>query len=235
MSRKLISNLHASVDELAASNPEALAHLAGLLETLLGTDTAIPLPSAKRGGRKSAPVLDDEEEEKPARRRGKAAAPVLDDEDEDDADDEDDGEDGEDEEGEDGEEGGDAEELDDLEAESIKAFFQNSEAEEHERISGGLKEMEAEFTSMTSETVKLVSFYKRAKAATPKDKRTAMVSFLAKVHATIDAIMEFELDSVVDAISEISGEDFTPKGRGQAAKELAAATELFRVAFATDD
>ena len=80
-----------------------------------------------------------------------------------------------------------------------------------------------------------VDFYKRAKAATPKDKRTAMVSFLAKVHATIDAIMEFELDSVVDAISEISGEDFTPKGRGQAAKELAAATELFRVAFATDD
>lgn len=232
VSKRVLSSMHATVDELAKVNPEAISHLSSLLETLLGTAAAIDLPKRgkktddddivddepKRGRGRPAKAKDDDDDivdEKP--RRGRPAKVT------------------EEEEGSEEDDSNSSEELDDLEAASIVAFFDACEAEEHDSISGGLKEMEASFLDLTSDSIKPVSFYKRAKANTPAEKRNALKEFLARAFTTIDAITDFEMESVVEAVHEISGEDeFEPEGRGKAAKELSAATELFKVAFVAE-
>lgn len=248
ISKKTANGLHAAIDELIAANPEAATALSVILENLMGSETAIDVPASRKGGKKKPSAdldedeldgedegddegdeLDEDEDEldeapkrgrgkaastkAPARGRGKAKVEEVEEDDEAVSEGEID--------------------LDDLEAETITEAFENFEpSETHERVSGGVREMTAAIDTFGFDVPQLL---KEAKAKSLSEKKEVLSSFLSRIHFTIDAINAFDLESVLGAIEEAGQEGFTPKGRG-AAKELAAATELFRVAiFGADE
>lgn len=240
ISKREANQIHAAVDEIIATLPEAATALATLLTTLTGAAGAVSV-SAKKGGKgkgKVSPTNDDIDD--------------IDDEDDDIAEDDEDGEDGEDEDADADDEDDDVEDLDDvkprgkgkaskkaaeapeledLELDSIMEFFNNVEVEEtHERVAEitAIKELEAAVESFGFDAASVLDG-----ATKLADKRARFHAFLSDVHTTIDAITEFEVDSVVEAINE-TDEAFVAKGRGKT-KEINAASKLFQLAVENDE
>lgn len=258
ISKKQIANLHASVDELAASNPELAVALVTIFEGLMQTETAVQVP-AKKGAKGKAVVEADEDD--------------LDDDD-DNGDDEDDA-DAEDEDGDD--------ELDDDEEEEVapkrgrgKSSAKASakapakgrgkakavEVEEEDEDEDGedaaegvdIDDLEAStieeaFTEADGDEkhervsgglkemaaivddlgLDVDAIYKAAKAKVTNDKKAALVEVLNRAYSVIDAINAFELDDIIAAVAELTEEeDYKPAGRGAANKSLNASTDLFR-------
>lgn len=243
VSKRDQNQLHAAVDEIIAANPECATALASLFTSILGAATAVSV-SGKKGGKKSTKVSADNDD--------------IDDIDDLDADD-DDGDNGDDDDDDDNGDDDDdvedlenvkpkrgrgkaakeepeeeAEELEELTADAIMEFFNNlpAEVETHERIEGttGIKELESMIDDFGFDAAGVL---KDAKAKSVGEKRAAFKNFLSGIHLTLDAIMEFEVDSVIEAIEEISGNAVEVKGRGKT-KELNAATELFTAAVAAE-
>lgn len=117
--------------------------------------------------------------------------------------------------------------LDDLEAETITEAFNNFQpTETHDKAAGGIRELTALLDGFGFDTTTIL---KSKKPLTPAQKKERLAAFASRVFSVIDAINEFDLDSIVEAIGEYI-EDYKPKGRAQAAKEYQAATDLFKAA-----
>lgn len=242
VSKKDQNALHAAVDEIIASTPEAATALSTLFAAILQSATAVTV-SGKKGGKKSTKVSADNDD--------------IDnlDADEGDGEEDEDGEDGETEEDDDDdvedlenvkprgkgkgkpakeEETDEPEELEDIGLDTIMTYFNSLEGgdEVHERVGDitGIKELSAMVDEFGFDAESVIG-----KAKALAEKRAALKAFLSDVHTTIDQIMLFELDSVVEAVEEATGESFKPAGRKQADKELSAATALFTAAVAAEE
>jgi hypothetical protein len=250
ISSKQKQELHAAVDELASANPELAVSLLTIMNAMMQSETAVVVP--KKGGKKSKPVEDededlveadeddvsededddlaeDDEDDAPKKGKGKSSAkastsakkggkkaPVVEEEDDEDA-----------EEGDDDD--GAVVDIEDIEAQTIADAYEECDTDDkHERIeTTGIKELAAEVDEFGYDVAQL---YKAAKASSTAEKKAVLVNFLSRVYFTIDAIMAFEMDDVVAKVEELTEEDFKPTGRSKAAKELSAATALFKAA-----
>lgn len=176
----------------------------------LDTDEDDELDDAPKGGKgKAAPA-----KAKPA--KGKSKPVVEEPEEEEDADEDDNSSD---------DEGLD---LDDLEADTIKEGFENFQpGETHDKANGGIRELTAAIDGFGFDSAAILKVRKGKPPLTPAQKKEKLAAFASRIYATIDAINEFDLDSIVEALGEYYEDGYKTKGRSAAAKEYQAATDLF--------
>ncbi|QIG70274.1 hypothetical protein EVB87_174 [Rhizobium phage RHph_N28_1] len=123
--------------------------------------------------------------------------------------------------------------IDELTADGITTAFQNiDEVEKHDRVVGGIKELTAFIDDIGYDVDGVIGLYK---AKTTAEKKAALTDFASKIEHTLDGIMAYELSDVVALVAELTeDDDYKPKGRAAADKELNAARDLFRAVTAAE-
>lgn len=249
VSKKIAASLHAAVDEIIASNPEAATALEIIFSNVTQAKGAVAV-SARKGAAASkkkpvvnevedddddAELLDDSEDDDDA-----DDADSLDDDDDDaeevkpkkggrgrpakkDADELDDDDDNadDDDDADDADDAAELPELETLDGEAIMNFM-NEVGEAEPEI-----HERANISGVKELSAEIDRFGFDASSLMKGDlatKRANLKAFLSSIYYTVDAVMEFEVDGVIAAAQELD-ETFVAKGKGRA-KELAAAEGL---------
>lgn len=251
VSKKIAASLHAAVDEIIASNPEAATALEIIFSNVTQAKGAVAV-SARKGAavsRKKPVVNEVEDDDDDAELLDDAEG---DDEEEDDADSLEDDEDEEEEEVK-PKKGGrgrpakkDADELDEDDEDDADAGDEEGDDEAAELPELETLDGEAIMNFMNEVGEAEPEIHERANISGVKElaaeidrfgfdasglmkgdlatKRANLKAFLSSIYYTVDAVMEFEVDGVIAAAQELDG-NFVAKGKGRA-KELAAAEGL---------
>lgn len=235
IAKKDIASMHASVDELAATLPEAFQHLSGLIANLMSSTAAVSVPV--KGKKASSKKTDDFEDEDELSDDGDDD----DDDDDDDADLEDEGDDedddapleDEDDEGDDDDDGEEGDELElpvleNLDTDSVFEAFENADpnGNVHDKADAGIRELEAAIAEFGFDKADL---YKEAGARNPTAKKEAAQDLLTRLYLTMDAIAEYQYDDVVSFATD-ADDSFKPAKRGTPESKMEAAAKALLIA-----